>query len=981
MLLFFLYSLLYVFNFNPFFENSKIDYLPFVEHFFETPAFNLGIQGPDEVCLFGGPSIATFRSGGIPTDFYVWKVRKANGEDLTERSGGYPDFNFTFTEAGVFKVILEVRRGQNVIFTGEKTVTSVAGETPMLKPAYLLCDNGTVQLEVFDPSKIDPSLYVFEWRNALQQVVGTSNALVVNQPGSYTVKAHRKGSSGEVLCPINLTAQVNLPKAVNIKLSASEVCHGGGVVTAESGGHFGSWYFRREGFAEISYLRDGSKIQFTSSGDLLGPGDYEIIFIADNRNQDYCPAEVSLPFRVNVPGDALFFVETPAASCGENRGVLTINALTDLDRVRVTRDNQVVFVANSMTEGQQIRIENLPAGIYTLRVGLGPCGKARTTILPVAAGTSPSLYQLDRISNEGCLNDENPLGGFHLKFETPFTGIYKVLNANGNLFQQARIEQQETVDIALPAGVYYLEVLDEVNCSSPFPSVLRIERRETVNFNLPSRLVICELLEWTPPSTQGYDYVLIFPDQKELRQQAGQSFLLDQAGVYTLIGIDPAGVLCPSSKTFEVEIIPPIQFEPTLIQWDCFGNRKYEAKITGIQAQLVDIAWYNSQGVVISRDSQWISEGFGRFTLEVKPKNSEVCPVNQVQFYVEDNSRAKNAVIIGNPICSGSSKLSLEANLEVTDDLIWRFHHPTQGIQIKDEFRGKKEVEIQEPGFYEVIVLDEKGCEIGRSSITVQEGQLIDNLQLPDQKVICGYEYWTPNSDLDLQYELTYPDGEKVEKRKGDRFLLDQTGVYLLKAWGDQNAICPDEGSFEIEVLELFTYRVEVLEETCDGKNTYMGVVDGANGVNFDFFWYDDNEQLVFEGVVFQPPAEGTYHLEVRPQGSISCPIDRESFEVVHGCIPQVVFPNAMIPGDSERKFIVFGNAFVEEMEVWIYNKWGNLVFSSVCQKGNSYEACSWDGTVFGEKIIGGVYHVKVNYYSDQKKKFNQKNQQLVVID
>jgi len=981
MALLFLHSLFFIFNSIVLVDFSNAENASFVDRHFDAHVYNIGIQGPDEVCLFGGPSIATFETGGIPTDFYIWKVQKADGEDLTERRGGYPNFNFTFTEVGVFKVLLEVRRGQNVIFTGEKTVTSVAGETPSLQPAYLLCDNGEVQLEVFDPSKIDPALYVFEWRNALQQVVGTSNALVVNQPGSYTVKAHRKGSGGEILCPFNLTSQVNLPKAVSINLSTPEICHGGGVVTAESAGHFGAWYFRREGFSETTYLGDGTKIQFTSSGNLLGPGNYEIIFIADNRNQDYCPAEVSVPFKVNVPGDALFFVETPAASCGENAGVLTINALTDLDRIRVTRDNQVVFVANSMTEGQQIRIENLPAGIYTLRVGLGPCGKARTTILPVAAAASPSFYQLERISHEGCPNDESPLGAFHLKFDKPFTGIYKVLNANGNLFQQARIEQQETLDIPLPAGVYYLEVLDELNCSSPFPSVLRIERREAVNFNLPARFVICEQLEWIPNNDQSLDFVLIFPDQKELRKQAGQSFSLDQAGVYTLIGIDPEGVLCPSSKTFEVEIIPSIQFEPSLIQWDCFGNRKYEAKITGIQPQLVDIAWYNSLGVVLSRDSQWISEGFGWFTLEVKPKNSEVCPVNQVQFYLEDNSRAKNAVITGDAICSGSSKLSLEANLEVTDDLIWRFHHPVQGIQIKGEFRGKKEIEIQQPGYYEVIVLDEKGCELGRSSITVQEGQLIDNLQLPDQKVICGYEYWTPNSDLDLQYELTYPDGEKVEKRKGDRFLLDQTGVYFLKAWGDQHAICPYEGSFEIEVLELFTYRVEVLEETCDGKNTYMGVVDGANGVNFDFFWYDHLDQLMHEGVVFQPKVEGKYFLEVRPQGTISCPIDRESFEVVDGCIPQVTFPNAMIPGDLDRKFVVFGNAFVEEMEVWIYNKWGNLVFSSICQKENSFVSCTWDGTLFGEKIIGGVYHVKVNYYSDQKKIFNQKYQQLVVID
>jgi hypothetical protein len=215
--------------------------------------YNIAINGPSEVCLFSGPTIVTFSSGGNPNDFYLWRVTRPNGDLLVERNGGYPSFNFTFSELGSFQIHLEVRRGQNVLFTGEKTVVTLTGDAPLLLPNYLLCDQGSTELQVFDPQQTDVSLYEFEWRNPQQQVVGTNNTIEVNSSGTYTLKVHRRGTNGEVLCPLNLSTIVNIPQEVNVKMSLNEVCHGGGVIQAESGGIFGSWYYQREGIQEKSF--------------------------------------------------------------------------------------------------------------------------------------------------------------------------------------------------------------------------------------------------------------------------------------------------------------------------------------------------------------------------------------------------------------------------------------------------------------------------------------------------------------------------------------------------------------------------------------------------------------------------------------------------------------------------------------------------------------------------------------------------------
>jgi flagellar hook assembly protein FlgD len=66
---------------------------------------------------------------------------------------------------------------------------------------------------------------------------------------------------------------------------------------------------------------------------------------------------------------------------------------------------------------------------------------------------------------------------------------------------------------------------------------------------------------------------------------------------------------------------------------------------------------------------------------------------------------------------------------------------------------------------------------------------------------------------------------------------------------------------------------------------------------------------------------------------------------------------------DSQRPFRVYSNPLVDEIGVWIYNNWGQLVYQ--CNKQNltaGNELCEWYGDFNGQTIETGTYAVKIIY-------------------
>lgn len=79
--------------------------------------------------------------------------------------------------------------------------------------------------------------------------------------------------------------------------------------------------------------------------------------------------------------------------------------------------------------------------------------------------------------------------------------------------------------------------------------------------------------------------------------------------------------------------------------------------------------------------------------------------------------------------------------------------------------------------------------------------------------------------------------------------------------------------------------------------------------------------------------------------------------EVLEDCVPKVFGPNAFKPGGVNPEFFLY-TEYVDEFEIFIFNKWGVMVFSS------DTKDFRWDGTFNGELLPAGQYSYVIRYTS-----------------
>lgn len=116
------------------------------------------------------------------------------------------------------------------------------------------------------------------------------------------------------------------------------------------------------------------------------------------------------------------------------------------------------------------------------------------------------------------------------------------------------------------------------------------------------------------------------------------------------------------------------------------------------------------------------------------------------------------------------------------------------------------------------------------------------------------------------------------------------------------------------------------------------------------------DETVISRSQILTVNTEGRY--EVTLFNGFTC--TRDVIDVVEDCTPRIFAPNAFTPnGDGiNDNFFVFSNPFVTDFEIWIHNRWGELVF----QADNI--DFRWDGEFRGEMGTVGTYAYVVRFRS-----------------
>lgn len=269
------------------------------------------------------------------------------------------------------------------------------------------------------------------------------------------------------------------------------------------------------------------------------------------------------------------------------------------------------------------------------------------------------------------------------------------------------------------------------------------------------------------------------------------------------------------------------------------------------------------------------------------------------------------------------------------------------GGSIVDTSNNEVAIIWDEAGVYtlSIFALNECGSGNGSKVITVIETVPVE--QSPDQTICEGasatFSVLTPGvpyyewSDLETGEILT------------DDFIFiatpDSTQSYLLTAEDD-------EGCNSYDTVTVFVeYPVTEFDtaEYCIGGD----VTIDAGYANAGYLWNTGATTQTIE-----VGAEGTYSVVITLPDE-ACTITKNILvnEVIENCAPIVNIPNAFSPnGDGFNDFLVIYGSAVVDIEVQIYNRWGELIYFSDDLGIVNSSDLGWDGMYKGEPLEMGTY-------------------------
>lgn len=215
----------------------------------------------------------------------------------------------------------------------------------------------------------------------------------------------------------------------------------------------------------------------------------------------------------------------------------------------------------------------------------------------------------------------------------------------------------------------------------------------------------------------------------------------------------------------------------------------------------------------------------------------------------------------------------------------------------------------------------------------------------------------------------------------------------LVSETGKKEILAVQEGTYEVILLNAYscpigTDQVLLLRSTDEVrpevKEKYQVCPRYEIGPNINpgsfqaYEWYFENT-LVSTSPIYKPLQTGNFRLVVF--SAEGCAYEA-SFVTEEECELRVSFPNAIQPGDPNRPFLIYTNYLIDELEVWIFSKWGEVIFQ--CKNTSlitESSTCLWDGYLQGDKLPPGSYAYRVKYRNIEKNIVKEQLGSILVID
>lgn len=317
--------------------------------------------------------------------------------------------------------------------------------------------------------------------------------------------------------------------------------------------------------------------------------------------------------------------------------------------------------------------------------------------------------------------------------------------------------------------------------------------------------------------------------------------------------------------------------------------------------------------------------------------------------------------------CDGSRIYQAELENYSPEDVFFVWRDSNGNIVGEEEF-----LTLPGPGTYSLEVQPQNSQACPYPPIEFTENPPIFEVEvILDPDPLCpdaDSAIITLNTDLDqvtgIEWWFTDLNGNQTQLTNFNdqtEILAIEEGTYEVRAY---NFIPCLVGTDQVLILRSQDEVRPIVEESYQICPRYQIGPNIDPGDFASYEWYFDGE-LVSESPVFKPQQVGEYQLLVY---SLEGCVYETSFSTIEECELKVKFPTALMPNDPDKPFLIYTNYLVDELELWIFNQWGELIFH--CKNTdliNEESTCVWDGTFNGEKVPNGAYSLRVNYRNIEK--------------
>lgn len=309
--------------------------------------------------------------------------------------------------------------------------------------------------------------------------------------------------------------------------------------------------------------------------------------------------------------------------------------------------------------------------------------------------------------------------------------------------------------------------------------------------------------------------------------------------------------------------------------------------------------------------------------------------------------------------------------------------------------------QLQGPDGITIFPIGDKSFELNRSGMYTVRGTDPSGVRCPVEKTFQATIKQPSDVELDVLPFCSEEAFTTVQLRQDSQGLLVkwfkvEGGAEIPLPWADDNDMLfvESEGEYSVSLTDsegcvIGKGRVQVRRSTintpilnqlysiCSSKKVGVKLEAGVDFV--EATWYKD-EIVQSNSLVFSAESAGMYTLEA---------IDRLGcehivhFEVEDKCKSTMRYPNAIIPNDPNRTFVIYPDHLIEWMEVLIQNRWGELIY--FCEDRNPQSGkpstCIWDGMVNNMKVINGSYMLQIRYEIKGQGETIIENGVILVID